>query len=138
MTLTEVPVPCLNGHHDSHKVFLLPNLPLEGGIAAEQAMVEAAGDSNELVRRWISVFVRYGAKDWDLCGEDGEPIPFDLDALLSNYRLSRSVADMAADLYRDAVVAPFQTEQQTRSPTGQTAPTTSPRRTPTRKPRGSR
>jgi hypothetical protein len=138
MALTKVPVPCLHGHHESHTVSLAPALSLEGGVAAEQALANSKGNSDELVRSWISIFVRYGAKDWDLCGESGEPIPFDMDALLGDYRLSRTVADAAADLYRESVTAPFQIEQQTRSPTGPTGPTTSRRSTRTRKPRASR
>jgi hypothetical protein len=128
MALTKVPVPCLHGHHESHTVSLAPALSLEGGVAAEQALANSKGNSDELVRSWISIFVRYGAKDWDLCDESGDPAPFDVETLLDDYTLARPVADKAGDLYKDAVLSPFLARQQTRSPTGPTRATTSRRR----------
>lgn len=119
-------------HPDGHSVFLAPTLGLDGGIRAEQAIFASKGDLDELQRLWLPVFVRYGAKDWDLC-RDGEQIPFDLDAILDDFALARPVADAAADLYRDTVLAPFRARQQTRSPTTSTAGTTSRRRTRTPK-----
>lgn len=135
MSLTPpvVSVPCKHGHHDSHQVFLAPTLGLDGGIRAEQALFASRGDQDELTRLWLPIFVRYGAKGWDLCDESGEPAPFDIDVILEDYTLARPVADKAGELYKDAIVAPFREKQQTRSPTTPTSATTSQRRTRTPK-----
>lgn len=136
-TLTAVRVQDCPHHPDGHSVLLAPTLGLDGGIRAEQAIFASKGDLDELMRLWLPVFVRYGAKDWDLCDGQGNPRPFDVEVILEDFALARPVADKAADMYRDLVLAPFQTEQQTRSPTTSTAPTTSPRTTRTRKSPGS-
>jgi hypothetical protein len=126
--LTPVVVPCRYGHHDSHTVSIAPVLGIDGGIRAEQALFASKGDADELTRLWLPIFVRYGAKDWDLCDESGDPAPFDVETLLDDYTLARPVADKAGDLYKDAVLSPFLARQQTRSPTGPTRATTSRRR----------
>lgn len=132
--LTKVPVPCHNGHHpDGHSISLAPTLGLDGGIRAEQALFASSGDLDTLMQLWLPIFVRYGAKDWDLCDEDGNPRPFSVEAVLDDWRLARDVADKAADLYSTAITSPFQTRPQERSPTTPTAPTTSARSTRTRK-----
>jgi hypothetical protein len=136
MTLTSVRVAdcsCPDTPHDGHHVFLAPTLDLDGGIRAEQAIFASKGDLDELMRLWLPIFVRYGAKDWDLCDEAGEPRPFDVEAILSDFAIARPVADKAADLYRDTVLAPFRTARQPRSPTTPTTPTTSRRATRSRK-----
>ncbi len=111
-------------------VLLAPTLSLEAGLAAEQDLREINAQypederSNALQRRWVVTFVKYGAKGWNLQGEDGD-LPFDVDAILADYGLAQPVADRAADLYTDAVLRPFQTRLAARSPTGQTSDTTS-------------
>ena len=136
--LVPVPVPCRYGHHDSHQVFLAPTLDLDGGILAEQAIFESKGDINALTRLWLPIFVRHGAKDWDLCDAEGNPTPFDLEALMADWPTVRAVADRASEVYQESIVAPFRERQQTRSPTTPTTPTTSPRPTRTRKSPASR
>lgn len=136
--LTAVRVKDCDRHPDGHSVFLAPTLGLDGGIRAEQALFASKGDLDELMRLWLPIFVRYGAKSWDLCDEDGEPLPFDIDVLLEDFTLARPVADKAADLYREAILNPFRARQQTRSPTSPTTATTSPRSTRTRKSPASR
>jgi hypothetical protein len=108
-------------------VYLLPTLPFDGGILAEQQMLEAAaaGDGNRLNRMWLRTFLEYGATGWNLTDEDGEPVPFDLDVLLADWRLSRPAADRASDLYAASVMEPFQTALAESSPTGQTGRGTS-------------
>lgn len=116
---------------DGDIVFLAPTLDVDGGSEAERDLVEAAGDERLLQRRWLRTFVTYGAKGWNLVDADGEAVPFDVDAILSDWRLARPVGDAASDLYVDSVTAPFVKALQARSPTGRTAGTTSRRRRPT-------
>lgn len=158
MTLTKVRVrdcACPDTPHEGHHVFLRPTISLEGGIEAEKAMFEVArkydvpngkdgkpdirspeaqARSRALVYAWAPIFVEHGAVDWDLCDEQGEPIPFDVQAILDDYAIARLVADKASELgYGDAVMAPFQDQPATPSPSGPTPATTSQRRTRTRR-----
>lgn len=112
-------------------VFLLPTLPLDGGILAEQQMLASSDDPEKLIRLWLRTFTEHGAVGWNLVDAEGEPVPFDLDVLLADWRLARPVADKGAELYGDAVTAPFLLEPNPRSPTGRTSSTTSRRRSRT-------
>ena len=113
-------------------VYLLPMLGLDGGILAEQQMLTAAaaGDSSGLTRSWLRTFVEHGAAGWNLTDEQGEPVPFDIDVVLADWRLARPVADKAADLYTEAVMAPFQQASPKNSRTGRTPRGTSRTREP--------
>lgn len=108
-------------------VYLLPTLPFDGGILAEQQMIAAAaaGDGELLNRQWLRTFLEHGATAWNLLDEDGEPVPFDLAALLADWSLARPVSDRASDLYSPAVMEPFQAALAAKSRTGQTARGTS-------------
>jgi hypothetical protein len=116
-------------HEEGDGVFLATSLSAEGGIVAEQQMGETR-DVDELTRRWLITFVRYGAKDWNLQDEDG-PRPFDVEELLADWALARPVALRAGELYQAAVAAPFQTAPAKPSRTGRTRATTSRRAQPT-------
>ena len=120
------------GHEEGHSVFLAPTLTLDGGIAAEQDLVAADGDSQKLIRLWLRTFVTHGAVGWDFCDGEGNDIPFDLDTILADWSLARPVADAASDLYSHSVVAPFQNRPAGRSLNGRTGNTTSRRQRRTR------
>lgn len=131
---------CPDTPHDGHHVFVAPTISLEGGIAAERVMLEVAttkydddtARANALTYAWAPVFVRYGAKDWDLCDSAGNPRPFDLDEILGNYSMARLVADKCGELgYGSAVLDPFLTKPAKPSPNGATRTTTSQRSTRT-------
>lgn len=133
---------CPDTPHEGHNVFVRPTISLEGGIAAEEAMLkvavrEFASDGERtraLTYAWAPVFVRHGAVDWDLRDEDGNPRPFDLEEVLGDYSMARLVADKCGELgYGSAVIAPFQNQPEKPSPTGRTRDTTSPTRRQTRR-----
>ena len=123
-----------NGEGDV--VLLAATISLDGGLAAEQDLVAVNAEHPTdvpariaaVTRRWASTFIRYGATGWNLLDDEGNPVPFDVDAVLSDYLIARPVADKAADLYTDAVMRPFLTKQDNRSPTGRTTNSTSRRR----------
>lgn len=136
-------------------VLLAPTLSLEGGLAAERDLREAAKEvpvpegvsAEEVVeasqerweaiqRRWLITFVKHGARGWNFRDEEGDR-PFDLQAILDDFGIAQPVADKAADLYSDVVLRPFVKRLAARSPTGQTSDTTSPRRRRTPKPSAS-
>ena len=119
-------------HPDGDVVYLAPMLGLEAGIRAEQDLIAAAGDADQLTRRWLDTFLRYSTTGWNLTGEGGAPVPFDVEVLIADWRLARPVANAAADLYSDAVLAPFVKAPAPPSPTGPTVRTTSPIRRRTR------
>lgn len=121
MSLTPpvVSVPCKHGHHPEHTITLAPTISMAGGIEAEKAMLEVAqADHADNVARiraltyaWAPIFARHAAIDWDLCDESGDPLPFDVEAILADYSLARLVADKAGDLgYGTAVMAPFESK----------------------------
>jgi hypothetical protein len=114
-------------HADGDIVYLTPTLGIDGGILAEQQMLEGIrlGDDKALARMWVRTFVTHGATGWNLLDELGLPVPFDVEVILGDWRLARVVADRATDLYQEAVLAPFQNAQEARSPTGRTASGTS-------------
>jgi hypothetical protein len=114
-------------------VFLLPTLPAEGGIAAEQDM-NATRDTDELTRRWLITFTRYGATGWTLTDEDGDAVPFDVDTLLADWALARPVAIRAGELYQASVITPFLPKPAKPSRTGRTRATTSAPLSPTPEP----
>lgn len=131
-------------HPDGDVVTIRPALSLAGGLAAEQQMLEvfgqaplpdgasdaqkdAVGARRALLLRpvWFETFIRHGALGWNLTDEDGEPVPFDPEALLSDYGLARPVGDACADRYSESVLAPFQTPPAKHSRSGPTAGGTS-------------
>lgn len=119
---------CPDGTHpEGDHVYILPKLSLEGGIAASQD-IDNANDPDELIRRWMKTFCRYGAVSWDLHDPDGDEWPFDVDRLLADFDLGFIVADKADDLYRESVMRPLlaRTRSNT-SPSGAAAGSTSPR-----------
>lgn len=113
-------------------VYLAAHLDIDGGVEAERDLIESKGDERALTRRWLHTFIRHGAKGWNLTDEEGEPVPFDVDAIEADWALARPIGNAASDLYTESVISPFQTAQQVRSPTGPMPPTTSRRRSPTR------
>lgn len=128
---------CPDTPHDGHHVLLSPTLSFQGGLIANQQAIEQAesvkaGNTNQLQYLWMDTFIRYGAKDWDLCDEQGEPLPFDVEALLADYALALPVAEKANELgYGDAAMAPFLRQPAKQSRNGQTPVTTSHRRSRT-------
>lgn len=141
---------CPDNPHEGHHVLVSPTISLEGGIAAEKALREVAlsfqstsggtkaevaareqAQAQALIYAWAPIFVRDGARDWDLCDDQGEPLPFDVEAILADYSLARLVAEKCNDLgYGSAVVAPFQQQPAKPSRNGRTRATTSQRPTP--------
>ena len=118
---------------DGDIVYLAPHLDIDGGVEAERDLVESVGDERELTKRWLRTFIRYGATDWNLTDAEGEAVPFDVDAILSDWSLARPLGDVASDMYAESIAAPFVKAQQVRSPTGPTAATTSRTRRQTRR-----
>lgn len=110
-------------------VYLSPTLPAAGGIAAEQDMGETR-DTDELTRKWLITFVRYG-----VTGANYEP--FSVDDLLADWALARPVAVRAGELYQASVIAPFLDRPAKPSRTGRTRATTSRPPSPTPSPSGS-
>lgn len=99
-------------HTDGDEVYLKPEIGLEGGLVAEQQLLDHQGPNTQaeataLTREWALTFVRYGAYGWNLVDAEGEPRPFDIEEVLGSYSIGRTVADAAADLYGDQVMRPL-------------------------------
>ncbi len=113
-------------HPDGDVVYLSSTLSLQGGLAAQADIIKSAGNGTELAAAWRVSFVRHGATGWNLLDEDGDPVPFDVDALLSDYGLAYLVAEKADEVYGDAVMRPLLARLKTTSPSGRTKQPTSP------------
>ncbi len=112
-------------------VFLRDTLSATGGILAEGRITDlvAAGRSDEasLTSELLPLLVRT-----ETTGANYSP--FDIDALLEDWREARSVIIRAGDLYLDAVVAPLVKTPPKPSRTGRTRAMTSPTTEPTPEP----
>lgn len=108
-------------------VFLRSTLSAVGGMQGEQMLAKGFADQEDLVVRLLPVFVRTEATGANFMD------PFDVEALLADWRLARPVILRAGDLYLEAVVAPLVPTPSRASRTGRTRATTSARReqTPT-------
>lgn len=118
-------------------VFLAPTLSLEGGLEGQADIRAAVGNGTALAKRWRVTFVRYGAIGWNLVDEEGEPVPFDVDAILADFALAYPVSEAADDLYGESVVRPLLARRKTTSPPGPTVVSTSATPRPIRSPRRS-
>lgn len=146
-------------HPDGDVVYLPPTIGLMDGLAAEQALFDLdvshpirpgladqaeAGDARAIAeltdianRRflalrpsWFPMFVRQ-ASGWNVVDQDGERVPFDINVVLGDYAMARKVADAAAELYQEPLLAPFMTPPAKPSRNGRTAGGTHPPAEPT-------
>lgn len=97
-------------------MYLKPRLGLDGVVAAETDLVMVADipDTRRvpaLFARWMVTFLAYGAVGWNFVRKSHlggtEPVPFDVEVLISDGVLARPVADKAGDLYRGEVTDPL-------------------------------
>lgn len=140
MTLTEVRVrdcACPNSpHSEGDLVYVKPKLSLAGGLAATADIQAALGNGSLLAELWLVTFVRHGAVGWNFTDEDGEPVPFDVEALLEDFEIARAVAETCDELYGETVASPLVDRIRRLSKRGPTNGSTSPTSEQTRKPRG--
>lgn len=123
-------------HEEGDGVFLRPTVSLRGGMALEED-VNTVADlylkkkiteqdiGREINQRWTTTAIRHEALGWNLQGEEGVPVPFDVEVILDDYNLGRFVADKAAELYTDAVLVPLGERLSGRSRSGSRATSTS-------------
>jgi hypothetical protein len=116
-------------HADGDEAYLLPRLTFAGGAAGEALIGSALtkGDEEAIASALVQVYIRHQVTGWNLTGEDGAPVPWDPDLLLSDWTMSRVVGEAADDLYSEALLAPLLASVSKSSQGGQTAPSTSPR-----------
>lgn len=140
-------------HPDGDCVYLRPTLSMEGGVAAEYDLILTADIADEQRRvfaylaKLTATFVRYGVADWNFMRHDAqgrlEPLPFDVETLVSDYALARLIGAKANELYSEAVLDPLLEAARAATPptkpsrTGRTGSSTSRRKGSTRSPRRS-
>lgn len=132
-------------HEGGDVVSLYPELPLDGGLAAQAAMW-----LDDQIQRGIQLYgamLDHGIAEWTFVDENGEPEPIDHDTIRRLLPWAKGGADVshaAAALYGAAVTTPFAqivaqakaklTQTSSSSPTGPTArSSTSPKRATTSK-----
>lgn len=117
---------CPGSPHEADLVYLAPLLPMAGGMAAQSAINEGIGDPLRLQALLAEVWLTHGIVDWNLVGEDGEPLPLSAaKAALPYGKGGRLVADTADGLYAEDILAPLRQRLSTNSPRGRTNGSTS-------------
>lgn len=112
-------------HETGDEVYLAPEIGLEGGLVAEQQLIDHQDDAASLTRLWAMTFVRYGVVGWNLVDDTGLDVPFDIESVLGSYEMGRAAADAASDLYTGQVMRPLMKALPNTSPGGRTGRTTS-------------
>lgn len=98
-------------HEEGDIVFLLPKPSLALGLAWQYDISQAQNargevDANTVRQLWLQTYVRHGAVGWNLT-DNGKPVPFSIEALVSDFELAYPVADKADDLYSEVVMRPL-------------------------------
>lgn len=103
------------------------------------ASADARGFINvpDLTRRWFLTYARLAVVGWNLVDDAGKPVPFDPDALVSDYEFALPIVDAIDDDYRDAVMRPLGLRPSGTSQPGRTNGSTSPVRSTKSRPRRS-
>jgi hypothetical protein len=103
-------------HADGDVVYLRPRLDYAGGSEAISTMQAASGSVEDLARSLVPVYIRHGAIGWNLVDDDGAPVPFDVEALLSDWTVAYEVGEAADTLYSEAVLSPLLQRASSSSP----------------------
>lgn len=140
----KVACPCPGTPHTEDTISLREKLPLLGGIAVQGLVVDALraarerrSDAPNLNGKLAEGYLLNGIEAWTLVDELGSGIPVNeatiRTRLLSDFAVSAPIADVADDLYMEAVIRPLVTKAQTLLRNGQTNGSTSPPRSGTSK-----
>lgn len=128
-----VPLPggcqCPGAPHERDEVYLLPRLTFDGGAAAEAVISTAigTGDADAVAVPLVRAYLAHQVAGWNLVDADGQPVPYSMELLLSDWETARVVGDAADELYSEGLLAPLVAAVSTSSQGGRTAPSTSPR-----------
>jgi hypothetical protein len=118
---------------------LRPKISLQGGIMAQQSILEAPPTMGAQTAGLIDAFLRNEIVAWSFVGEDGKPLPVtpeNVEALiLSDFTYAVPIADVAAELYTEAVIAPLRAGAAKSSSSTRTNGSTSQPRASSSKPR---
>ena len=113
-------------HKDGDKIYLRPDLDVAGGLAVLSAMT--AGDDTSLIERMGRAYMMAGIVDWTFLDDKGEKVP----ATRANIERMRwtgstlTIANAAADVYGETVLAPLARMASDSSPSGPSDESTSP------------
>jgi len=122
--------------HDHDTITLKDRMDFRSSIAIRNALALEAGEGGDIDMADILAVVterciRYGITAWTLVDGHGKPIPVSqqaiTDLILSDIELATTVADVADEMYREAVLLPLLKEGSTSSPGTPTTASTSPK-----------
>lgn len=122
---------CPGQQHEEDIAYLMPELGLEGGLAAMSILRRAQEMTSEQIEVELGViYVKHGLDHWNWTNGTGEPIVINDANLRRNVPWSRMfpLADRAAGLYGESVFAPLVETASRSSPPGPTTASTSPRK----------
>lgn len=112
-TLVPVAVACQcpGAPHDGDTVYLRPKISLPGGIIAQQSIIEAPPTVGAQTAGLIDAFLRNEIVAWSFVDEKGNDLPVtpaNVEArILSDFAYAMPIADVAAELYTEAVINPL-------------------------------
>ena len=106
-------------HPDGDVVYLPERIGYRGGIEAQVAVQQAAGDLVEATVAWMVIGVKQ-ATGWNLVDERGNPVPFDVEVLLGDFQLGERIGDKASEIYTPQVLHPLANPRSTTSRPGPT------------------
>jgi hypothetical protein len=113
-------------HPNGDVVELRKEISLEGGLAV---IAEFTSDTKtSIVERLGRVYLRVGIASWTFVDEDGAPIPASPENI-ARLRWTAGIyvlADRAADLYGEEILAPLARRESGSSPSGPSDDSTSP------------
>ncbi len=130
--------------HDHDTITLKDRMDFRSSIAIRNSLaLEADEDGNLDVADLLAIlserFIRYGIESWSLVDDKGKPVPVSTAnierLILTDIELATDVADVADDLYREAVMLPLVQRGQRSSPSSPTTGSTSAATTRSTKPR---
>jgi hypothetical protein len=100
----------LEGHDDGDLVFLAPQLSLDGGLAAQGALVAYSDDPLRVERELGRAYLSTQIVGWNFLDDDGKPIPLNwenIEKALSWGTGGRLVAEKADELYSATMLTPL-------------------------------
>lgn len=125
---------CPGTPHEVDLVYLAPQLPMAGGMAAQSAINDGLDDSLLLQALLAEVWVRFGVVGWNLLDDVGADVPLNaanIKAALPFGKGGALVAERADELYAQDILAPLVARLPSTSRRGLTNGSTS-RQGPTR------
>lgn len=117
---------CPGSPHSHDIVYLFPEFPADGGIAAMNAWQFGAPNAETMTGILGRLYVQFGVAKWNFVDEKGDPVPVNVrNKALLNWDAVRPIAEKADELYGAKLLRPLVASRSPSSPNGHTGRSTS-------------